>query len=397
MQSIDSLLQKPVYRDYRFIFGVYAVLVLIANVQTVWLFGSNNYKIFYYSLKHLLAGKSLYALYPAEYLDHYHYAPTFAALFAPVFALPYSVGLFIWHFLFAGVWLYAIAQMPFTRGQKVFAYWFAMHELFTALVNSQTNPLIAAIPLLAFLNFEKRQPVWAAFLIVLGFNIKIYSLVAASLFLLYPQKGRFLAYSVGWGVGLGLLPLLLTSPAKLFWQYELWVRQLLVKSDGDKWVNTSIHRLVHTFISPDLPTAVIIGAGVVLFCTVYVHRRKFEQRSFRLRLLASALIFQVIFNPVSESPTYITAVTGVLCWWFASPQTLLDRLLLLGCFVLTVLSPSDIFPTYLRERFVLPYVLKALPCVLIWFRIIYLMHTADETDSSRTLIRVPVRSGQPTA
>lgn len=371
-----SFFQKPFFRDYRLLFGLYALIALIASIKTVFVFGSNNYRIFYYSLKHLMAGVSLYNEYPAEYEDHYHYAPTFAALFAPVFALPYSVGLFVWHFLFAGVWVLAVYRMSLTHRQKVFGYWFAFQEMLTALVNSQTNPLIAAIPLFAFVCFEKRQPFWAAFFIVLGFEIKIYSIVAGALFLLYPQKGRFLTFTALWGVVLSLLPLLFTTPAKLLWQYERWFRQLLIKSDHDKWANTSIHKLIHLFVSPDISTAVIVGGGILLFCTVYVHVRKFGERSFRMLLLASVLIFQVIFNPVSESATYITAVTGVLCWWFVCPQTTLDRVLLVGCFILTVLSPSDLFPAFLRDQFTRPYALKALPCVLIWFRVLYLMHTS---------------------
>lgn len=371
-----SFFRKPLFRDYRFIFGLYALIALIASIKTVFVFGSNNYSIFYYSLKHLVAGVSLYAEYPAQYQDHFHYAPTFAALFSPVFSLPYSVGLFGWHFLFAGVWVLALYRMPLTHGQKVFAYWFALQEMLTALTNSQTNPLIAAIPLFVFLSFEKRQPLWAAFFIVLGFNIKIYSLVAAALFLLYPQKIRFLSYLLFWAILLGLLPLLFTTPDKLFWQYEMWFRQLLIKSDHDKWANTSIHKLVHLFISPDISTAAIVGSGILLFCTVYARVRRFGERSFRLLMVASVLIFQVIFNPVSESATYITAVTGVLCWWFVCPQTLLDRVLMVSCFILTVLSPSDLFPAYLRDEFTRPYALKALPCVLIWFRVLFLMHTA---------------------
>ena len=371
-----SFFRKPIFRDYRLLFGLYALIAFISSVKTVFLFGSNNYKIFYYSLEHLIAGISLYNEYPAQYEDHYHYAPTFAALFAPVFALPYSVGLFLWHFLFAGVWVFAVYRMPLTHRQKVFAYWFALQEMLTALTNSQTNPLIAAIPLFAYVCFEKRQPFWAAFLIVLGFDIKIYSIVAGALFLLYPQKGRFLGYTLFWGVALSLLPLLFTSPAKLLWQYEMWFRQLLIKSGGDKWANTSIHKLIHLTISPDISTAVIVGSGILLFCTVYGYVRKFGDQSFRLLLLASVLIFQVIFNPVSESATYITAVTGVLVWWFVSPQTPLDRVLLVSCFVLTVLSPSDFFPAFLRDGFTRPYALKALPCVLIWFRVLFLMHTS---------------------
>jgi hypothetical protein len=357
--------------------GVYAALALLASIKVVFFEGSDVYSIFYYSLYHLLEGKSLYAAYPAEYVDHYHYAPTFAALFAPIFALPYSVGLFIWQPLFTAVWFYAIYRMPFTHQQKVFAYWFCLQELFTSLVNSQTNPLIAALSLFTFLSFERRKPVWAAFFILLGFNIKIYSLVAGALFLLYPQKLRFLAYALGWGVVFALLPLLLTSPDKLLWQYDLWVQQLLIKSDVDKWLNLSIHRLVHQTISPNISTSAIIGAGVLLFCTVYVQIKRYTEPVFRLLMVASVLLFQVIFNPVSESPTYITAVTGVICWWVCCPQNWLDRTLLISCFVFTILSPSDIFPTFLREQLVKPYVLKALPCVLIWFRVIYLMHLPE--------------------
>ncbi|GAB2555467.1 glycosyltransferase family 87 protein [Spirosoma aerophilum] len=378
-----SFFRKPIFSDFRFIIGIYGLLALFVSIRTLIDQDSNNYRIFYYSLDHLIAGKNLYLLYPAEYTDHYHYAPTFAALFAPIFALPFSVGLFLWHLLFTAVWVYAIYRMPLTHSQKVFAYWFSMQELFTSLVNSQTNPLIAALSLFAFLSFEKRQPFWAAFFIIVGFNIKIYSLVAAALFLLYPQKLRFLAYMVLWGVLLGVLPLLFTSPAQLVWQYENWVSQLLLKADYDKWANTSIHKLVHLVISPDISTSAIIGAGVVLFCTVYIHIRKFKERGFQMLLLASTLIFQVIFNPVAESPTYIIAVTGVVIWWFYSPQTWLDKALLISCLVLTILSPSDIFPRYLRELLVKPYALKALPCVLIWFRLLYIMHTSKPVAESQ--------------
>lgn len=39
-------------------------------------------------------------------------------------------------------------------------------------------------------------------------------------------------------------------------------------------------------------------------------------------------------------------------------------------FVLTSLSPSDLFPKYLRDEFVRPYALKALPCAIIWIKLI---------------------------
>ncbi len=370
---LAAFFRKPIFSDYRFIFGIYGVLTLYVSIKSVFFERANNYRIYYYTLEHLRNGQNMYALYPDQYQDHNHYAPTFGALFSPIFALPFGLGLFIWHFLFAGVWLYAIWRFPFTHRQRVFAYWFGMQELYTSLVNSQTNPFMAAIPLLAFVCFERKQVFWAAFFLIVGFNIKIYGLVGAGLFLLYPQKGRFLLSMVFWGVALALLPVLFTTPDKLVWQYQQWIDELLIKSDVDKWVNQSIHRLVHQLISPDISGTVIIGLGVLAFCATYLNVKRFKEPQFRWLMVASILIFQVIFNPVAESPTYITAVTGVIIWWLVCPQTWLDRALLIACFVLTILSPTDLFPKYLRDTFTKPYVLKALPCVLIWFRILFLM------------------------
>lgn len=369
-----SFFKKPIFSDFRFIFSVFAALALLISVRTVFVSGSNNYAIFYHTLYHLIDGIDLYAKSPAEYADRNHYAPSFGAIFSPIFMLPYSLGLFIWHFLFTGIWVYAVYRLPLTHRQKVVFYWFALNELFTSIANSQTNPLITAIPIFAFLSFEKKQPIWAAFFLLLGFNIKIYSLVGAALFLLYPQKIRFLLAMLGWGVVMGLFPLLFTTPDKLLFQYQAWLAELFNKSNGDKWLNLSIHRIIHQTISSDISETAIIGVGIVIFCSVFIHIRRYTEPTFRLMLLASILIFQVIFNPIAESPTFIIAVSGVLIWWFISPKSPLDWALLITCFVFTVLSPSDLFPARLRAELVQPYVLKALPCVLIWFRLIYLVH-----------------------
>ncbi len=368
---LSAFSQRPIFRDYRFIFGVYAVATLYVSIKSVFFEQANNYKIFYYSLQHLLNGQSLYLLYPAQYQDHYHYAPTFSALFSPVFALPFGVGLFIWHFLFGGVWMYAVWRFPFTDRQRVFAYWFGLQELYTSLVNSQTNPFMAAIPLLAFVCFERKQVFWAALFFIISFNIKIYGIVGAALFLLYPQKPKFLVSMVFWGGVLALLPLLFTTPDKLLWQYQLWVNQLIIKSDVDKWINQSVHRLVHMWISPEIPNSAIIGVGLVLLMVPYLFVQRYTDWRFRWQMVASVLIFQVIFNPVAESPTFIMAVTGVIIWWHTCPKTPFDRALLIGCFIFTILSPTDLVPKAVRYELVHSYAAKAIPCVLIWCRLLW--------------------------
>ena len=46
-------------------------------------------------------------------------------------------------------------------------------------------------------------------------------------------------------------------------------------------------------------------------------------------------------------------------------------------FVLSSLSPSDLFPAYLRKEWVQPYALKALPVTLVWFKLCYEIITKD--------------------
>ena len=55
----------------------------------------------------------------------------------------------------------------------------------------------------------------------------------------------------------------------------------------------------------------------------------------------------------------------------ASEKNKVNIALFVFAFILTSLSPTDIFPEYLREEFVKPYTLKAFPCIVIWLKIIY--------------------------
>jgi hypothetical protein len=43
----------------------------------------------------------------------------------------------------------------------------------------------------------------------------------------------------------------------------------------------------------------------------------------------------------------------------------------------TVLSPTDLFPRFLRKAYVVPYVLKAVPCIFVWARLTYELLTRD--------------------
>ena len=49
-------------------------------------------------------------------------------------------------------------------------------------------------------------------------------------------------------------------------------------------------------------------------------------------------------------------------------------------FILSSMSPSDLFPAYIRNTWVKPYALKALPIALIWLKLCYEMYVRDYSE-----------------
>jgi hypothetical protein len=55
--------------------------------------------------------------------------------------------------------------------------------------------------------------------------------------------------------------------------------------------------------------------------------------------------------------------------------------------ILTSLSPTDLFPKFLRDGYVEPLMLKVFPCILIWLKIIWdlLVVKTDKIKFDKTI------------
>ena len=62
----------------------------------------------------------------------------------------------------------------------------------------------------------------------------------------------------------------------------------------------------------------IIG-GLIVFGLPYLRISQYKYEAFRKTLLASVLMFVVLFSTGSESSTYIIAFIGVAIWYTAVP------------------------------------------------------------------------------
>lgn len=375
--------------------SVLALITVVVSVQSV-LIGPrtfveggplytdyNNYVIFRQAGTHLLAHQPLYVLYPAEHWDLYKYTPTFALAFIPFAQLPDLVGLPLWNLLNTLALVLALLAVPqLSRTQQALAILLLLIELITSLQNSQSNGLIAGCIIGAFAALERDKQPLAALLLVVAAFIKPFVLAAGPLMLLYPRGWRAVSWGVAWGIVLLLAPLVVVTPQELLDSYADWL--VLLGNDHGANHGYSVMGWLATWFHWRPAGTWILGVGLVLLLAAFVRTRMLATAQQRSLLLAFVLIWMVIFNHMAESPTFIIAMAGVALWFVHPGRGKLDVTLFVLTFLFTCLSPTDVFPSTVRETWVKPYVLKAVPCIaiaaLLWFRLVFGHRTVQPTS-----------------
>jgi hypothetical protein len=324
----------------------------------------------------------LYAEYPQEHWDINHYGPLFSLVIAPFAVVPEWLGLTMWCIALSLFLYVAIRSSLLTSGQQLFVLWFCAHELLTALYMQQFNIAIAAIIVLAFFLIEKERDVTAAFFIILGTFVKLYGIVGLAFFFFSKHKTRFIGSLVFWAVVMFVAPMAFFGPEYIISQYQEWYMSLSAKNADNMFgggTNISLLGMVHKMSHLAFNDLWLIVPGLLMFGIPYLRLSQYKNVLFRQTLLASVLMFVVLFSTGSESSGYITPFVGIVIWYTAVPwqRTKWDVALMVFAFVLSSLSPSDLFPAYLRKEWVQPYALKALPITLIWLKLCYEMYSKD--------------------
>jgi hypothetical protein len=378
--KISAFLRHPLLRDHRLLAGLWLLIAVIGALTK--LHRCNNFLIFKYTFWHAWNGTSLYSAYPQEYNDVNHYGPFFSLLIAPFAVTPLWVGLLLWCVSLVALLYVAIRRSQFTNSQQLFLLWFCAHELLTAVFMQQFNIAIAAIILLTYYCIERERDGLAAFWIMLGTFVKLYGIVGLAFFFFSKHKGRFVVSLLLWAVVVFVAPMLISSPDYVVGQYQEWFA-CLTEKNGENLAsiaqNISLLGLVHRTTGLAFSDLWLIVPGLLLFAIPYLRFSQYRHVAFRQTLLASVLMFVVLFSTGSESSGYIIAFVGVVVWYTCVPwqRSSWDVALLVFVFVLSSLSPSDLFPAYLRREWVQPYALKALPVTLVWLKLCYEIITRD--------------------
>lgn len=340
----------------------------------------NNYLIFKGVFTHTLEQKNLYLEYPQEYFDANHYGPVFAVLIAPFALLPDFIGVVLWCLLNAWILYYAISKLNSDEKKKQIVYLITAVEMMTSIHNVQFNPMLTALLILAFIYTEKGKDVWATLCIAAGFMIKLYGIAGLLFFLFSKNKKTFVVSFIGWIIFLYVLPMIFSSPEFVQQSYIDWFHSLVDKNvknlDFDAsggMQDISVMGMMKRMSQSFIPNWIITLPAAVLILFPLLRFKQYKAELYRYFYLCVVLISVVIFSSSAESATYVIAVTGAAIWFVLTPfeNKILKQIMLILLLALTVFSPTDLIPYYVKVHFIRAYSLKALPCFLVWSIIIY--------------------------
>ncbi len=361
--AIAQFVRNPFFNNPKVIIRIYLIACLLISLKVAFLETYDNYDCFKASFAHLKNNLDLYLLYPMEYHTEYNYSPFFALLMGIYAWLPDWLGILFWNLTNTVGLLVAIHLLPVEAKKKLFIYWFCLVEYITAAENVQTNSTVTAFIMLVFIFQHKGKTTWSSLFLVLGFYFKLYVLTAGVFLLCFKNRGSFLLKAIGWTILFFALPLLLVSFDQLVFLYQSWIARLQVQSLR---VSLSLIGIIGKFDFIKIDQIWIMLTGTLLMLFVLVKKEVYHSMPFRLQYLGAILLFTVVFNPGVESPSYIIGVAGAAIWYISKEREAWHKWLMAILFIFTCLSPTEVFPKFIRDNYFIPSAIKAIPCILVW-------------------------------
>ena len=351
-------------RPRRLVLALYVASAALVTVQQAILGHSNNLSIFRSASLNLFAGRDLYAAHPEQHFDFYKYSPTFALLFAPLAYLPFALAFLCWSLLNGLLLWYALDRLLPEREATV-ALALLYLEVLLALQYGQSNALVAALMILAFVAFEGRRQVGAAVSITAGAAVKLFPLAALSLAVFHPRRLRFAAVFIAVFAAAFALPLVAIPLGDLLAQYRSW--HAIEAKDALRRGYSLMH-YTHAWFGVDWPNWPQQAAGTaLLLLPLGLRPERWASSAFRRLFLCSLLVYSVLFNHASESPSFVVAYAGIVIWYVSAPPSRLRMAIMALTLLVMVVHDVDVVPRWVKYEIFVPYRIKGIPCLVAWF------------------------------
>jgi hypothetical protein len=349
--------------DQRLLLLIYVFAALIVSIQRGVFGFPNDFAIFRASFWNLLAHKDLYVLRLDQAHDYFKYSPSFALLFAPFAVLPFAAGLFVWNLVNALSIFFAL-RLVLLREQWALGQVLIALPTLRSIQSAQSNALVAALIILAFVSFERGWLWRGAISIALGAVIKIFPLAALTFALPRPDRLRAILFTVLSTAILVALPLLIISPDALAVQYHSWgalerrEAGLVGSSVMEIFRSASINWPVWTFQ--------LIGSAIIL-AVLILRMRDWKDRTLRLQFLGFVMVFCVVFNHRAERQSAVIALCGMVIWYLASHsrRAAWRTALFTIVYFLVAVSGTEIVPGSIKH-ILAPQARFSIPLTFLW-------------------------------
>jgi hypothetical protein len=343
--------------------GLYVLVAVGVTVQRLVLHKQNVFRIFASASRNMLAGVDPHTAHPDQFSDFFRYSPAFAIAFTPFALVPEWLGLAAWNLVNA-LGLYWAVRRLLPRAQAQLVLLLALGDLARATQSCQSNGLVAALMIAAFVAYRGDRLWRGAFAVAAGTAIKIFPLGAALFALLRRDRWRALGMVAAVVAALALLPALLVGPHDLLLQYARMAAQEHAETFKPMYSVMDLLDVWAGYYGPRLP--IQLAGLAVLLLPAAIRRGPRDDPAWRLTLLCSLLVFSVLFYYGSEPPTFVIATTGIAVWYVAGPRTRLRGVLLGLTLALVTGEGLGIWPRAMYEGWMDESRTRVMPVVAAW-------------------------------
>ena len=355
--------------------------------------------------RHWWAGQSLYTYDPAvvDNYEVYRYSPTCALAFSPLAPLPDRLGGVLWAFLNLGVLVWGLLRAArdvfpgeWPNRRKAWLLALVLVGAIRPAWNSQGNPLVAGILLLASSAVARRRWWTASALLAIPVFLKLAPIALALLFVaVWPRRllGRFaMAMAAGAAVPFA------TRPAALvIAQHREWFASLAHSSVTrwpafrDAWtlweltghpVHVRSYRLIQA----------LAGLLTLAWC-LRLRRLAPGERFLLTATLAMGTAYLMVFGPSVEYPTYVVLAPMVAWGVLTAFERRLGRAWAVLAYALTMVIGSEAVAHPLERRF--PMALGILPVGSLLFAAWLARHARVLAATSALFPTLSPASGAP--
>jgi len=307
----------------------------------------NDFAIFRASFWNLLEHKDLYVLRLDQAHDYFKYSPAFALLFAPFAVLPFVAGLFFWNLVNALAIFFAL-RLLLPREQWAVAQILVALPTLRSIQSSQSNALVAALIIGAFVCFERGWLWRGAIAVAVGAVIKIFPLAALTFALPRRDRLRAILIAILCTAILIALPLLVVSPGDLANQYRSW--GALERGEAGLAGSSVVEIFRGVGITwPAWPVQLV--ASAIVLGVLILRMRDWNDRQLRLQFLGFVMVFCVVFNHRAERQSAVIAVCGMVIWYLAapSPRSVWRTVFFAIVYFLVTLAGTELVPDAIKH------------------------------------------------